>query len=79
MSQDKVFVGSTRVKDGKYGQIINIGLNEKDLKVLKENLNERGWVNINLKGKKDGGMYAELEQGKPSPAAAANNQDDDLF
>jgi len=79
MSKDKVFVGSTRVKQGKYGQIINIGLNQKDLNLLSENLNERGWVNINLLGKKDGGMYAELEQGKPVPAAAANTQDDDLF
>jgi hypothetical protein len=82
MSQDKIFVGSTRVKNAKYGEIINIGFNEKDLKVLKDNINERGWVNINLKSKKAGGYYAELEQPMAAGAtagSASNTQDDDLF
>lgn len=82
MSQDKkekVFVGSTRVKDGKYGQIVNVGFSQKDIDLLSSNLNDRGWVNINLLSKRDGGMYAELEQKKPAPGAAANTQDDDLF
>ena len=77
--KEKVFVGSTRVKEGRYGQIINVGFSQKDLDLLTNNLNERGWVNINLLGKKDGGMYAELEQKTAGSAAAANNQDDDLF
>jgi hypothetical protein len=82
MSQDKIFVGSTRVKNAKYGEIINVGFNEKDINLLKENLNERGWVNINLKSKKAGGYYAELEQPMAAGATAgpaANTQDDDLF
>ena len=79
MSQDKIFVGSTRVKEGKYGQIINVGFSQKDIDLLSNNLNERGWVNINLLSKRDGGMYAELAQKKPAPAAATNQQDDDLF
>lgn len=80
MSQDKIFVGSTRVKNAKYGDIINVGFNQKDLDLLKNNLNERGWVNINLKSKKDGGFYAELEQPMQAKAAGASNTvDDDLF
>lgn len=81
MSQDKIFVGSTRVKNAKYGEIINVGFNEKDINLLKENLNERGWVNINLKSKKAGGYYAELEQPMQTTGAApaSNTQDDDLF
>lgn len=82
MSQDKIFVGSTRVKNAKYGEIINVGFNEKDIKLLKDNLNERGWVNINLKSKKAGGYYAELEQPMATSGASAgasNTVDDDLF
>jgi len=76
---DKQFVGSTRVKTTKYGQIINLGLNEKDLNLLKGNLNDRGWVNIDLKSKKDGGFYAEIPTMEFKGAKAANTQDDDLF
>ncbi len=81
MSQDKIFVGSTRVKNAKYGDIINVGFNEKDINLLKENLNERGWVNINLKTKKAGGYYAELEQPMESngPAMPANTVEEDIF
>jgi len=49
---EKKFVGSTRVKTTKYGQIINLGLKASDLETLKANLNDRGWVNIDLKSKK---------------------------
>lgn len=81
MSQDKIFVGSTRVKNAKYGDIINIGFNEKDINLLKENINERGWVNINLKSKKAGGYYAELEQPMEAngPVQAANTVEEDIF
>lgn len=75
---EKQFVGSTRVKTTKYGQIINLGLNQKDLDLLKSKLNDKGWVNIDLKSKKDGGFYAEIPT-MDFPAAATNAQDDDLF
>lgn len=74
---EKQFVGSTRVKTTKYGQIINLGLNSKDLEKLQSNLNDKGWVNIDLKTKKDGGFYAEIPTMEYK--AAANAQDDDLF
>lgn len=76
---DKQFVGSTRVKTTKYGQIINLGLNASDLEKLKGNLNDRGWVNIDLKSKKDGGFYAEIPTMEFKGASATNAQDDDLF
>jgi hypothetical protein len=76
---DKQFVGSTRVKTTKYGQIINLGLNEKDLNLLKSKMNDRGWVNIDLKSKKDGGFYAEIPTMEFKGASATNAQDDDLF
>jgi hypothetical protein len=46
---------------------------------LKANLNDRGWVNIDLKSKKDGGFYAEIPTMDLKGAAATNAQDDDLF
>lgn len=76
---EKKFVGSTRVKTTKYGQIINLGLKASDLETLKANLNDRGWVNIDLKSKKDGGFYAEIPTMDFKPVAATNATDDDLF
>ena len=75
---EKKFVGSTRVKTTKYGQIINLGLKASDLETLKANLNDRGWVNIDLKSKKDGGFYAEIPTTE-FKGATANTQDDDSF
>jgi len=76
---DKQFVGSTRVKTTKYGQIINLGLNQKDLDLLSSKLNDKGWVNIDLKSKKDGGFYAEIPTMDFKTAVATNTEDDDLF
>lgn len=76
---DKQFVGSTRVKTTKYGQIINLGLNQKDLDLLSSKLNDKGWVNIDLKSKKDGGFYAEIPTMDFKPAVATNTEDDDFL
>lgn len=55
---DKKFVG--RSKSGKYPEQVEIGLQQKDIDLLQENM-KSGWVNIRVnKGKDSGKPYAEI-------------------
>lgn len=58
--EDKKFCGNGKEIKTKFGSLFKISFNKDDLKVLKENLNEAGWVNATMKQKKN------PEAGKPS-------------
>lgn len=72
---DKVFVGKTSVVTTKYGQIVKVALGPQDFEVLTNNKNDKGWVNLEIKDKRDGGKYIQL-QGEMKPKAAAVNDTD---
>tara|TARA_R100000406_G_scaffold94065_1_gene85154 strand:- start:187 stop:426 length:240 start_codon:yes stop_codon:yes gene_type:complete len=72
---DKVFVGKTTVVNTKYGQIVKVALGPQDFEVLTNNKNDKGWVNLEIKDKRDGGKYIQL-QGEMKPKAAAVNDTD---
>jgi hypothetical protein len=76
---DKTFVGKTTVVDTKYGQIVKVALGPQDFEVLTNSKNDKGWVNLEIKDKRDGGKYIQLQgeyTGKPK--AAVNDTDTDL-
>ena len=78
---DKVFVGKTTVVNTQYGQIVKIALGPQDFEVLQNSKNPKGWVNLEMKDKRDGGKYIQLQgeyTGKPK-AAAVNDTDDMPF
>jgi hypothetical protein len=75
---DKVFVGKTSVVNTKYGQIVKVALGPQDFEVLSNSKNEKGWVNLEMKDKRDGGKYLQLQQAMPQKAAAAVNDTDDM-
>jgi hypothetical protein len=75
---DKVFVGKTSVVNTKYGQIVKVALGPQDFEVLMNSKNEKGWVNLEMKDKRDGGKYIQLQQAMPK-AAAVNDTDDMPF
>lgn len=76
---DKVFVGKTSVVNTKYGQIVKVALGPQDFEVLMNSKNEKGWVNLEMKDKRDGGKYIQLQQAMPQKAAAvAVNDTDDM-
>ena len=76
MANDKVFVGKTSVVNTKFGQIVKVALGPQDFEVLQNNKNETGWVNLEIKDKRDGGKYIQL-QGEMKPKAVGVNDTDD--
>lgn len=76
MANDKVFVGKTNVVNTKFGQIVKVALGPQDFEVLQNNKNEKGWVNLEIKDKRDGGKYIQL-QGEMKPKAVGVNDTDD--
>jgi len=75
---DKQFVGKTSVVNTKFGQIVKVALGPQDFEVLANNKNDKGWVNLEIKDKRDGGKYIQLQgeyTGKPQ--AAVNDSDTD--
>ena len=79
MANDKVFVGKTNVVTTKYGQIVKVALGPQDFEVLANAKNEKGWVNLEMKDKRDGGKYLQVQgemkqQSRPVPV----NDGDDM-
>jgi hypothetical protein len=77
---DKVFVGKTTVVDTKYGQIVKVALGPQDFEVLTNSKNDKGWVNLEIKDKRDGGKYIQLqgEYNAKAKPVAVNDTDDGL-
>ena len=76
MANDKVFVGKTNVVNTKFWQIVKVALGPQDFEVLQNNKNDKGWVNLEIKDKRDGGKYIQL-QGEMKPKAVGVNDTDD--
>ena len=76
LNNDRKFVGVTKkLANNFYG----IGLTQEHIDMLQANINDRGWVNINLSEKKDGsGAYCFLQEAKPSDNVVTSKQDGDL-
>jgi hypothetical protein len=76
---DKVFVGKTSVVNTKYGQIVKVAFGPQDFEVLMNAKNEKGWVNLEMKDKRDGGKYLQVQGEMQSrPKAVAVNDTDDM-
>lgn len=76
---DKVFVGKTNVVSTKYGEIVKVALGPQDFEVLANAKNEKGWVNLEMKDKRDGGKYLQVQgEMQSQPKAVAVNDTDDM-
>ena len=77
---DKVFVGKTNVVNTKYGQIVKVAFGPQDFEVLMNAKNDKGWVNLEIKDKRDGGKYIQLqgEMADRPKASAVNDTDDGM-
>jgi hypothetical protein len=58
---DKVFVGNVKTVKTQYGEIIKLGINTTDIKKMQDNLDQRGWVNLEILTKRDGGKYMVVD------------------
>jgi hypothetical protein len=45
---ESIFVGFARVRETRYGGILELNILEKDLDKLKENMNKAGWVRLDI-------------------------------
>ena len=79
MANDKVFVGKTNVVKTKFGEITKVALGPKDFEALQNARNESGWVNLEIKDKRDGGKYIQVQGEYTGPKkSAVNDVDSDL-
>jgi len=67
---DKIFIGSVKKKETKFGEMTNIWLSAADIQKLSENLNEKGGINLVMKNGKNGNSYIEVDTWKPTAAKA---------
>ena len=66
------FVGNVKTISTKYGEILKLGFNAEHLAALKAAMNDRGWVNVNLKKSQGGKYYMEIDMwGRETGAAMA--------
>jgi hypothetical protein len=76
---EKVFVGKTTVVNTQYGQIVKVALGPQDFEVLQNAKNDKGWVNLEMKDKRDGGKYVQLQGEMKRKPQAVNDTDDMPF
>ena len=48
---DKIYCGSGKVIETKYGKMLKLSFREEDIDILRQNL-DNGWVNVNVGKKK---------------------------
>lgn len=53
--KDKVYVGFIRSKPDKFGEVLDMGLTLKDLDTLRGLVDDRGWVNIKIRARREHG------------------------
>ena len=54
---EKKYVGSSKNIQGKFGEIQKISFSRKDLDLMMDNLNEKGYINLNRVAKKETDKY----------------------
>jgi hypothetical protein len=54
---EKKYVGSSKNIEGKFGEIQKISFSQKDLQLMMDNLNEKGYINLNRIAKKETDKY----------------------
>jgi hypothetical protein len=69
---EKKYVGNSRNIQGKFGEIQKLSFSKKDLELLLDNLNEKGYVNLNRIAKKETDKYGNthymvIDDWKPAP------------
>jgi hypothetical protein len=74
MAEDKIYFNSLRGKKGQYSIKVSVNV-EKFIEELKANQNEKGYVNLELKERKEAdkfgnNVYAVLDTWKPTQSNA---------
>jgi len=75
---DKIFCGSGRIINTKFGELTKMSFSKTDLETLQANLNEKGWVTVVVKEKRNKvegkpTHYVEVDTWQPSAQQDSND------
>ncbi len=59
MSNEKIYVGGGKEKTGNFGVFHSISFSAQDLETLKQNLNAKGYVNLNFNKRQTPSQYGQ--------------------
>ena len=76
MSNEKIYVGGGKEKSGNYGVFHSISFSAQDLETLKQNLNAKGYVNLNMNQRQQPSQYGQthslvVDLWQPTPQGQA--------
>ena len=54
---DKIYCGSAKEINTSFGKIMKVSMSKKDIQLLTENLNEKGYINLNIQERKTPDNY----------------------
>jgi len=71
MSEQKIYCGSAKKITTQYGELMKVSFSRSDIEKLTANLNEKGWVNLNISERKEADKYGNthsvvVDNWKPS-------------
>lgn len=56
---NKIYVGSAKAIQTKYGELMKISFRRQDLETMMNNLNEKGYINLNMNARREVGQYGD--------------------
>jgi len=59
MSEQKIYVGGATEKSGSFGAFHKISFKREDLELMMQNLNAKGYVNLNMNKRKQPSQYGQ--------------------
>ena len=59
MSEEKIYVGGAKEMSGNFGEFHKISFKREDLELLMQNLNAKGYVNLNMNKRKHPSQYGQ--------------------
>lgn len=80
MSDQKIYVGGAKEINGNFGAFHRISFSKQDLETMMNNLNEKGYINLNMNKRREPSQYGQThsltvdtwkpnQQAQPSPQA----------
>lgn len=75
---DKIFIGTVKTREGKFGAFQSISFSKKDYEEMAKHFNDRGYINLVMNARKEVGQYGEthsvsIDNWKPEPREGGQN------
>ncbi len=59
MSEEKIYVGGAKEVSGNFGEFHKISFKREDLELMMQNLNAKGYVNLNMNKRREPSQYGQ--------------------